>query len=531
VMIIVPSLIIMWFLLGMHYSHKDLDRLMRRLKERLEKKGDDMNLRGLVLEICHSSLTRNYESDEVRDLYMGPVAVIAAFMQDASLFTETVKQTARGFEKNYYYALGEVICLEDHAVLEHEQVFLIVITEALTKCGRLHQIHENLNGFRDGFFRGNPGRSNQIQVSDLRQWLDNLTISCLNELKYAYVEDASTLVRILLECEKGSIRDNVLYQRVRVFVLHFSDWGQFTNALMVESLLHLQHQDCSNKYLESLLQRIMEPTVSNFDLPWYATYIKTRSSRAVDTSQRHIRGQGEKESQCIPAGPIKAFYERVSAREQGTPSRLLGKIQTQASGLSAEQSEFLISFLEEMITVVDVSSIEVRECIQSLVITYITQTIGKEPRKPSDWARPEEERSCYREKCDDCSKMIAFLRHHELQHQKLSFEEFRHVGLYYDMFKYFEVKESCRETFAVTKTLRWWGEQHRDWESRAANTLEALRKLPQAKFKYCLTDQYDEIMDLRVIEVMDGSPESTSQRQYYSKTRSSVPQKRPRDDL
>ena len=72
----------------------------------------------------------------------------------------------------------------------------------MTKSEKLYEIHENLNAFRDGFFRGNPGRSNQLQVMHLRRWLDALTLSCLNGLEKVYVEDASTLVRIILEREK-----------------------------------------------------------------------------------------------------------------------------------------------------------------------------------------------------------------------------------------------------------------------------------------------------------------------------------------
>ncbi len=98
----------------------DLDRLIRSLKESLNKKGDDTNLRGLMLQICLSSLSRNYQSDEARDRYLGPIAVNAAFMGDASIFTKTVKQTARGFAKNYYIALGELISLQDPVLQEHE---------------------------------------------------------------------------------------------------------------------------------------------------------------------------------------------------------------------------------------------------------------------------------------------------------------------------------------------------------------------------------------------------------------------------
>ena len=118
-MIIVPSPSIMSFLLGTHHSYKALDKLMGRLREIIEK-DDDTKLRGLLLQICRSSLSSELKSEEDRDLYLGPVAVYAAFLGDASLFTKVVKQIARSFEKDCCCALGELICLQNLVVQEHE---------------------------------------------------------------------------------------------------------------------------------------------------------------------------------------------------------------------------------------------------------------------------------------------------------------------------------------------------------------------------------------------------------------------------
>lgn len=93
---------------------------MKKFEENINMKGDDTNLRGLSLQVCHNALFRNYKSDETKDLHLGPVAVNAAFMKDASLFTKVVKQTAKGFDERYYLALGELICLQDPVVQEHE---------------------------------------------------------------------------------------------------------------------------------------------------------------------------------------------------------------------------------------------------------------------------------------------------------------------------------------------------------------------------------------------------------------------------
>ena len=111
-MIIVPSRFIMSFLLGSHHSHKDLYRLTWKLREHI-KKDDATNLRGILLQVCRSSLSLKYRSDKERDLYLGPVAVNAVFLRDASLFSKVVRQITGRFQKDYYRALGELICLQD----------------------------------------------------------------------------------------------------------------------------------------------------------------------------------------------------------------------------------------------------------------------------------------------------------------------------------------------------------------------------------------------------------------------------------
>lgn len=118
-MIIVPDYFIMLFLLGRSYSHQALDQLMGRLRE-TTKKDDAKKLRGMLLQICRSSLSQTYKSDEARNLYLGPVAVNAAFLRDASLFAKVVEQIPGSLEKDCYRALGELICLQSLAVQEHE---------------------------------------------------------------------------------------------------------------------------------------------------------------------------------------------------------------------------------------------------------------------------------------------------------------------------------------------------------------------------------------------------------------------------
>lgn len=218
----------------------------------------------------------------------------------------------------------------------------------------------------------------------------------------------------------------VLYQGVRGFVNRFLHKGFLPIAVMIELLIYLPSSGRSRMYLESLFRRTLEPVISNFDLQRYATYIMQRYSQRSNCGIRHNSGQGEKETHNIRAGPIKAFYERVCVYEEGTPSRLLKKIQTQASELTQEQlKDFLMPSLEELITLVDNSSSEVQECFQSLVAIYITRLVCKEPKRPSDWARLEEVTSkCYMT-CGCCAKMNEFLMDPEARTHRIACK--RHV--------------------------------------------------------------------------------------------------------
>ena len=119
-MVLVPKGSIKSFLLGKNTSQHDLKRLIERLKERMEMQNDDPTSQELLLQVCQSALSAKYKSDEHKDLHLGPVAVTAVFLQNASLFSKIIEQTTRGFDEDSYSALGELICLQDLVVSEDE---------------------------------------------------------------------------------------------------------------------------------------------------------------------------------------------------------------------------------------------------------------------------------------------------------------------------------------------------------------------------------------------------------------------------
>ncbi|KAL8731000.1 MAG: hypothetical protein Q9166_003651 [cf. Caloplaca sp. 2 TL-2023] len=410
------------------------------------------------------------------------------------------------------------------------------INTAITKCGKIYQIHENLNAFRDGFFKGHPNRSDQLQVNSLKRWLDTLLYSCLYNSEQVCEQDASTLVKVIVEREGAPFSQHVLYQGVRIFIEHFQSNNLLINPLVVELLSQSNHQGLSKIYFETLLRNIVESAVSNFNLCQYATYTGSLISPNQSQSSSRSRGQEASAISSRLAGPIKAFYEYASACKRDLPAQLLQRIQATASELTAEQSNgFLISFLSELIPVSDTSFNEAQSCIRSLIALYIIRTVGHEPKKPTNWTRLEEMSTCSHAGDDDCSKMNTFLKDPEASYHALGDGNY-YLQSHFHNFKYFDVeKKQTWNPVGVTKTNKWWEEQHPKWQSRAEKVLGAIKKLPQDTLTECLRDEYDWVMDLRMVKlvddaVVDDAIQSDKEGKGCSETGSSVPQKRRQEN-
>lgn len=285
---------------------------------------------------------------------------------------------------------------------------------------------------------------------------------------------------------------------------------------MIELLIRFPDSDDLQTFFEDLLQHILASTVSNFDLLQYAAYIKAHGTRG---------------------GPIKEFYKRTCAQSNTTSSDFLAKIQTQAPGLTHKQAEeFLLPLIGDLMDVMDLSSCNAYGFFYSLFTTYITQTVQQEPQRPRDWARLEEAApECFRKDCDVCPRIIEFLKNSETETMTFPCNDPWHLR-HTSHVKYLEVQPlrsgDGKEELTLTKTTSWWEEKHRKWEERCSTTLEALRKLPQAKTKECLSDRYDDIMDLRAVKLHFSSHATglkrSSQSQDHDRAGSPVSRKRPR---
>lgn len=329
---------------------------------------------------------------------------------------------------------------------------------------------------------------------------------------------------------------SILYQGVRTFIEYFQNNNLLIIPLVIELLSQSNHQGRSKTYFETLLRNIVDSAISNFNLYHYATYIASffppNQPRPFSRSLRETVNA----SSSGLAGPIKAFYEYASAHKQELPALLLQKIQATASELKVEQSNgFLISFLSELIPVADTCLNEAKSSLRSLFTLYITRTVGYEPKKPSDWTRLEELVTCSPQ-CRNCSSMNTFLKDPKESYYALGNGDY-HLHARYHNFQYFDItkKSQWGNPLGVTKTNKWWEKHHPQWQTRAEAVLEAIKKLPQERLKECLGDEYDGIMDLRIVKVaedvvMNNVVQNDMEGKPFPELGSTVPQKREREN-
>ncbi|KAL8707411.1 MAG: hypothetical protein Q9220_007556 [cf. Caloplaca sp. 1 TL-2023] len=447
-------------------------------------------MRGLLVQACQSILKAQWPKAEDKDEYLGPVSVSAAFLKDSQLFSTVASQVTGRLELDYYAELGELVCFTDPVVSEHD------IVNIITKCGKFHQVWENLDAFRNGFFRGNPHRSDKLEANNMKRWVDSLLHSCLCDSDQICEQDAKTLVNLILERKDAPFSQFLLYQGVRTFIKSHQKTALLTTPLMVQLLSSGgSRQDRSENYLDTLRRNIMEPMASNFNVSQYAAYIDS----------------------CKP-------------KNQYQPSGRRHKQEKNQNSLTTEQSnKFLISFIEELIPAIEVSFTEAQSCIRSLIILYTTRTVSQEPKKPVDWTREEDTGSCSLG-CDKCSKMNIFLRDPHLKDFDIPNPDY-HLSRYFNHFEYFdEKKDSGYNTVRVSKTLKWWEKWHTKWQERADAAITAMTNLPQDRLKECLRDEFEAITDLRTLRAEDDAVMTEGESQPGPDLGSTVPQKRARED-
>ena len=310
--------------------------------------------------------------------------------------------------------------------------------------------------------------------------------------------------------------------------------------MAVEILSFSQSSSPDKELVARLFPLILDAAASQFELEKYSSAAKNSHdctdypySSWPDCHYENDKGRRD-------ASIIVKLHQRLLETDRKKASKLLGRIQSQSQSLRHEELDRLVlPLLEQMMSIVDLCPSDACQFYQSMMATYITRVVQKEPEKPSDWARPNEHKRCDGWECRDCESLQKILLDPT--------EESRRFISLDSWHRKYNVPKQCKistdesqkpPAIIVSKTLKGWEEDHEKWQERASKAQEAFRRLPQKELKQCLTDKYDAIMDLGIVKLQDK--DTTAQttetlaksvgNQSDEQPQSVLPQKRARSD-
>ncbi|KAI5861417.1 hypothetical protein GGS23DRAFT_576734 [Durotheca rogersii] len=507
VMIIVPKEFALVPLIGDTYSHEDLNAVMVRLRDTIgadaHSKGHDTDtsMRKLILQLCDNVLNKKPDKRRTseQDFRRGHVAVTAAIFGDAPLFHKAVVQTHGAWAGASCFALGVTMDFQEPSVDEKDLI------TALTKGDTLEICRRSIVQFHRGFCEANRGREDQAKAEHAQQWYTDRLVEVLRNISDVVDKDYSALLGIILEDQvRHTPQQREVLDEAAVCFLHgFGHHGGIVNGLTIKVLIELQNLgNVRSMFLHSVLHILLEPAISTFDLERYYNRLQLDYPYGCRIFQDGEK-EGKRETRISNAGPIRSFYDWAAAYSEDAASRLLWKLQMQASrATKATVQGILPPLMAELMPSVNTDSVEVQRCFQSLVKIYITKTVGEEPSKPRDWARPAEVISkCRRSNdlpCDKCREINDFLQDPMAQKHTMDLQFDRlHLIPSFHQFMFFRVEEVAQgHRTCLTKTLGWWERRHQDWEQAAGMATKALQDLPQDKLQELLADQYGTLMAL-----------------------------------
>ena len=302
-----------------------------------------------------------------------------------------------------------------------------------------------------------------------------------------------------------------MFQGIKIVATRFIEDPDLVNELMIALLKQLESPSNSKNLLEHLANMALEPSVAGFRLTAYVSPIQHINSRDYD---RALRRDDKEEGQT----PLKfrlalALYKLVCFKSQQNASLLLEKILEQTPLKNKDYQGELLILLRGMMDILDASTSQAQNFIQSLMVAYITHSVGREPIKPENWTRPDEVYNCSNH-CATQQKLTLFLQDPATETTELSTSSARCSCMYQLDYGggdacYWDIRKDG-ETMTITKTGRAFEPKHRQWEQKCSNRRREISLLPQSKLKRFLADRYEEIVELHIMKKGYGLPDSRS---------------------
>ena len=403
---------------------------------------------------------------------------------------------------------------------------------ALVKCERFHQFYEALQKFLAGFHASNADSNDRQNKVFATQWADTVLVQFLSAQHAFYEADYRLLVHVIDECSGDKMRDwyvptssvnldnafvnldnahrrdthvanrlcSVLYQSIRGVVEreleHPSAQPLCPTRLLAELAYALFGRQGSRNVL-SLLHRVHSSAIAMFSLRSYVQ--QTQYSQRLHQHATGKFGMTEADS-------LLAIYNHIEETAKG---HLLDRVHNQSMEVP-EAEAFFIPFSRGLAASIDEAPPQARGCVSALIEAYLSHKICPAPRKPDDWARPDEIQPVhgYYDTCGCVKKINAFL----LDQDASSLEVFceRSRTFFVHDYRYLDVVRGDNNARTMTKTLRHWDEKNRAWDKQASKALAEIKTIPQQVLEQCLADRYDEIMGLHKYRISSDMPASSS---------------------
>ncbi|KAM5365756.1 hypothetical protein ACJZ2D_010825 [Fusarium nematophilum] len=473
-----------------------VDAVMKHLMRSIGDGNNNPSLRKILVCLCLIILDEGFAAEEENDVYLGHVAVTAAFLGDRRLFQEAQKKTCKFWQDDSWFALGGLVGLQQvPSVGEND------IDTALLKCPTFRGVYQGLTHFYREVCRRNTGRQDQARTEYWKQWYSDRLIKTLGLCIHCRGgEDAATIMKIVLDhqIQYTPEQRKTMDEAVTNVIDKFKEDKKFVKVLTVELLLELSRPDNVRlTFLRRLLGIFLGAAISTFDL---CCAYRLEANRGRDGRL------------------VREFYNQALAHSEDAASRLLREISNQASSAKKDTAQqILLPLMKELLPSVDTSSPEVQDFFQLLVKAYITKGVGEEPLKPEDWASPS-------------GKLKAFLEDPGAKEKTvtLSTDEEGHLKW---KFEFLTTEKVGGEGGQVrfTKTLKGWERCHRDWEQEAEKAKQNLQSLPKDELERALGDQYDTLMALDLIRADRGTAEQGGGGQAPDEAESPARPKRRRD--
>ncbi|KAH8744688.1 hypothetical protein F5883DRAFT_654985 [Diaporthe sp. PMI_573] len=442
-------------------SPQDVNRVMTHLWAGIND-NTKTTLQKILVRLCRIILDQGFADEAANDVYLGYAAVTAAFLGDWPLFEEAREKTLKAWDYGSWSALGGLIDLQDPPI-EIDDIF-----KSLTKCGTFCGVYKGLTHLYNGFCGSHPSRKDPAKAEYGKQWYSDKLIKTLDMCDTSMGEkDAATIKEIVLDLKIQYTPEQrkKIDKAVTDFIDRFKEFKEFMNALNIELLLELSNpKNVRKEFLRDLFRVISEFAISTFDFELYYAYVKHLYYSNTDVL-------------------IRDFYNQTLAHDKDLASNLLRQLSTQAPNCREEYS-----------------SLEVQTCFQSLVGAYITKTVGEEPSKPEDWARPAEVYKCY-SGCKACSELNPFLKDPKAKEITIALnaDDQNHIKWHFD---YLETGNGDREgEVRYTKTLKGWEKRRRNWVLDGEAAQKKLQELPKDALKQALGDKYDTLMGLDLVRI------------------------------